>query len=426
GKSIFAIYPDVPKISEHIRRALSGESFTACVEIGELILDIRYSPLTSRGGRILGVIGVATVITETRHAQVAIQESAERYRELFENANDIIYTHDLKGNFTSLNRSGERITGYSRDEAMQLNVSDVIVPEDLAFVRSMIAQKTTSNVPTVYEVDIITKAGQRVRLEVSTRLILRYGTPIGVQGIARDLTERKHSEQALRESQAFFNSFMDNSPAVAFMKDADGRYVYVNKPFEKVFGQKLSFLKGRTSFDWLPPISAADTHEDDLKVLEGGRPQESIESLPAGDGTTHHWLVFKFPTIDSAGRRYISGVGVDITERRLAEEALAQQAQREAMSHRISQAIRCSLDSHEIYQTAVRELGSYLDVDRCSLFMRDDRGNCATNAAEYHAEGVQPAATDFPLAHLQTLITALDHTGVLVFYDAAHDERIKD
>ena len=88
---------------------------------------------------------------------------------------------------------------------------------------------------------------------------------------------------------------MDNSPAVAFMKDDEGRYVYVNKPFEKVFGQKLSFLKGRTSFDWLPPISAADTHDDDLKVLESGRPRECVESLPAGDGKLRHWLVFKFP-----------------------------------------------------------------------------------------------------------------------------------
>jgi PAS domain S-box-containing protein len=105
---------------------------------------------------------------------------------------------------------------------------------------------------------------------------------------------------------------------------------------------------------------------------------------------------------------------------------LAQQAQREAMTHRISQAIRCSLDSHEIYKTAVRELGAYLDVDRCSLFMRDDRSNCALNVAEYHREGVNPAASDFALAHLQTLIKALDETGVLPFVDAANDQRIAD
>ena len=67
----------------------------------------------------------------------------------------------------------------------------------------------------------------------------------------------------------------------------------------------------------------------------------------------------------------MGGVGVDITARRLAEGALSQQAEREAISHRISQAIRCSLDSSEVFHTAVRELGSHLDVDRCSLFMKD-------------------------------------------------------
>ena len=58
--------------------------------------------------------------------------------------------------------------------------------------------------------------------------------------------------------------------------------------------------------------------------------------------------------------------------------------------------------------------------------MRDDRAKCATNVAEYHADGVQPAASDFALAHLQTLIAALDKTGVLAFYDAANDARITD
>lgn len=379
-----------------------------------------------RRGQPIGVRGVVRDITDQQNADEAIRESEERYRELFENANDIIYTHDLQGNFTSLNRTGERITGYSREETMTMNVADVIAPEYLNLAREMIAHKTAENVSTVYEVDLISKKGRRVRLEVSTRLIFRDGKPVGVQGIARDLTERKHSEEALRETQAFFNSFMDNSPAVAFMKDHTGRYVYVNKPFERLFGQKLSFLKGRMSFDWLPPETAAQTHDHDLKILHSGRPEQIIETIPTEDGTPHYWLVFKFPTIDASGNKYVAGVGVDITERRRAEDALAQQAEREAMVHRISQAIRCSLESHEIYQTAVRELGSYLDVDRCSLFMKDDRAQCARNVAEYHAEGVQPAASDFALGHLQSLVKALDETGVLPFSDAASDKRIAD
>ena len=379
-----------------------------------------------RRGNAIGVRAVVRDITDQHKADDAIRESEERYRELFQNANDIIYTHDLQGNFTSLNRTGERITGYSREETMKMNVADVIAPEYLGLAREMIAHKAAEHVSTVYEIDIISKSARRVRLEVSTRLIFRDGKPIGVQGIARDLTERKHSEEALRETQAFFNSFMDNSPAVAFMKDDTGRYVYVNKPFERLFGQNLNFLKGRTSFDWLPTETAAATHEHDLKVLNDGLPEEIIETVPTEDGTPHHWLVFKFPTVDSAGNKYIAGVGVDISERRRAEEALAQQAQREGMIHRISQAIRFSLDSHEIYETAVRELGTYLAVDRCSLYMRDDRSQCARNVAEFHSDGVEPAASDFALSHLQTLVTALKQTGVLPFADAANDLRIKD
>ena len=382
-----------------------------------------YLDLPFRNEELL--VKVARLV-ERHRVGVAIRESEERYRELFENANDIIYTHDLNGNFTSLNRTGERITGYSREEAMKMNVADVIAPDYLNLARDMIAHKTAEHVSTVYEIDIISRKRRRVRLEVSTRLIFRDGKPIGVQGIARDLTERKHSEEALRETQAFFNSFMDNSPAVAFMKDDTGRYVYVNKPFERLFGQTLDFLRGRTSFDWLPPETAAQTHEHDLKVLSNSIPEEIIETVPTRDGTPHHWLVFKFPTIDSAGNKYVAGVGVDISERRRAEEALAQQAQREAMAHRISQAIRCSLDSREIYRTAVRELGAYLAVDRCSLFMRDDRTKRALNVAEFHTEGVKPAASDFALDHLQPLIKALDETGVLSFSDAAHDQRIAD
>ncbi len=426
GQSMFDVYSEYPNVAVNIRRALAGEAFTVAVEVQGMAFEVRYSPLTDESNIVIGVIGVATDITEQRRVERAIRESEERYRELFENANDIIYTHDLAGNFTSLNRSGERITGYSREETMTMNVADVIAPEYLTLAREMMAHKASSLLPTVYELDIISKDGRRVRLEVSTELIFAEGKPVGVQGIGRDLTERKKSEEALLETQAFFNSFMDNSPAVAFMKDVEGRYVYVNKPFERLFGKSLAFLQGKQSYDWLPPELAEQTHHHDLKVLQTGLPEEIIETVPTEDGSLHHWLVFKFPTSDSAGNKFVAGVGVDVTARRRAEEALTQTAEREAMTRRISQAIRGSFNSQEIYQTAVRELGSYLNVDRCSLFMRNDLMQCAMNVAEYHAEGVQPAATDFPLGHLQALVTALDETGVLPFNDAANDRRIVD
>jgi PAS domain S-box-containing protein len=375
--------------------------------------------LTSVGSQIALAI-------ERKRAEAALRESEHGYRELFENANDIIYTHDLAGNFTSLNRTGEVLTGYSREEAKQMNISDVLAPESLAIARQMLAQKALLNAPTVYELEIIAKDGHRVRLEVSTRNIYKDQNPVGVQGIARDLTDRRRSEAALQESQAFFHSFMNNSPAIAFMKDEAGRYVYVNEPFERVFGHKLNFLRGKTSFDWLPETAARKTHENDLEVLSNGKSQEIIEIVPMVDGSTHDWLVFKFPMTDGAGRRFVAGVGVDITDRRRAQEALSRQAEREALTHVISQAVRRSLDASEIFRTAVNELGSHLNVDRCSLYMKDARRNRAVMVAEFHASEVEPAGKDFDLPSLTRLIQALDQKGVLAFDDAARDERIAE
>jgi len=145
----------------------------------------------------VGVQGIARDITTRKQAESALRESEERYRELFENAHDIIYTHDLAGNFTSLNKTGERITGYTREEATRLNIVEVIAPEHLARAREMMSRKEFIRAATVYELEIIAKDGQRVPLEVSTRLVYTNGQPVGVQGIARDIAERKNTEAKL-------------------------------------------------------------------------------------------------------------------------------------------------------------------------------------------------------------------------------------
>src|SRR5258705_6252177 len=150
GQSVFDIYRDNSQVLDNVRRALAGEAFSSAVEVGELTFETRYTPLTDDSGAFVGVIGVATDTTENRKAQQALLENEERYRELFENANDIIYTHTIQGHFTSLNRTGQEITGYSREEALRMNIVDVLAPEYVSIARQMIAQKTDEKLPTVY------------------------------------------------------------------------------------------------------------------------------------------------------------------------------------------------------------------------------------------------------------------------------------
>jgi PAS domain S-box-containing protein len=139
-------------------------------------------------------------VVERKRAAEALRESEERYRELFENANDIIYTLDLEGRFTSINKVGQRITGYTTSEALKLNLVEIVAPEYGEVARRMLglALKEQS---TAYEIDIIARDGQRVAVEASMRLIYRDAAPIGIQGIARDVTERKRLEAQFLQSQ---------------------------------------------------------------------------------------------------------------------------------------------------------------------------------------------------------------------------------
>jgi two-component system cell cycle sensor histidine kinase/response regulator CckA len=160
-----------------------------------------YNTVRTEGVGTPIVRSMARDITERKRAESALRESEERYRDLVENAHDIIFSHDLKGNYTSVNRAAEQITGYTREECLRLNITDTIAPEHVSKTREMMAKKLAGEKVTAYEVDLLAKDGKRIAVEVNTKLVLQDGVPVGVQGIARDVTERKHLEDQLRQSQ---------------------------------------------------------------------------------------------------------------------------------------------------------------------------------------------------------------------------------
>jgi PAS domain S-box-containing protein len=123
----------------------------------------------------------------------------ERYLDLFENANDMVFTHDLNGRITSINQTGERLLQRRRENLLSHNLLDLIAEEQRAAARHWLDQVVQgAELPTA-EWDFLNSAGQRVKLEISSRVIEQNGKPPEVEGIARDITERRRLERELIE-----------------------------------------------------------------------------------------------------------------------------------------------------------------------------------------------------------------------------------
>lgn len=138
-------------------------------------------------------------LSDRERAEEALRESEERYRDLIENANDIVFTLDLQGEVTSINKAVERLTGFSREELLNMNMSQFLTPGSAETARKMTERKLGGEERTNYEVDVQAKHGRPLTLEISSRLALKSGKPVGIQGVARDITARRRAEEALRE-----------------------------------------------------------------------------------------------------------------------------------------------------------------------------------------------------------------------------------
>jgi PAS domain S-box-containing protein len=129
-----------------------------------------------------------------------VKASEERFRELFENANDVIFLLDLKGRLMAINRAAESLTGYTRAEVLGKNMEDFVAAESRHFSQDSIRAHLGGSPNQHFELRMLPKNGGVRFLEVSTRVIYRKGLAVAIQGIGRDVTERKQAEQKLRES----------------------------------------------------------------------------------------------------------------------------------------------------------------------------------------------------------------------------------
>ena len=267
-----------------------------------------------------------------KQTEKALRQSEELYRSTFENAAVGIAHVAPDGRWLSVNERLCRIVGYSREELLAgVTFQQLTPPEDLHSDLAQLEDLLAGRIPTYsMEKRYIHKEGRLVWINLTVSLQRdEAGQPRYCIAVIEDITRRKQTEQALRESEERlreseerFRAFMDNSPAVAWMKDEAGRHVYVSKSLAQRFGVRVEDWLGKTDFEIWPPEIAREFHENDQAVLESGQTRDvTEESIGPGGERSYYWN-FKFLTPGADGRKYVGGVGIDVTERRRIEAAL--------------------------------------------------------------------------------------------------------
>jgi PAS domain S-box-containing protein len=268
---------------------------------------------------------------ELVRSQKSLAESELRYRMLVENLQEGIWVIDADAVTTYVNPKMAEMLGYTVSEMMGRSLFDFMDEESKKYTIERLELKR-KGIREVVDNEYIKKDGSRLYATVSAAPLMEAGEYRGAIAGIVDITERKKAEEALRESQERFRAILDNMGNVVYMKDLEGRHIFVNRLFEIVARRSKADIYGRTNRELFPERISAEFEKSDMKVLEYDRPMEFEESLPIEDGL-HSYISIKFPLKDTKGNTYaVCGVSTDITNLKNAEEALrkSEQSLREA------------------------------------------------------------------------------------------------
>uniref|UniRef100_C6E8J1 histidine kinase n=1 Tax=Geobacter sp. (strain M21) TaxID=443144 RepID=C6E8J1_GEOSM len=261
-------------------------------------------------------------------------EELERFKALLDHSNEAIILIEVStGRIVDLNDSASRQTGWSHDELLQQSLFDLSNLEQNPAAQALIRSADDMGASGMLVVtELHRKNGGRFPAEITLNR-MQFRDNSYVLAVARDITQRKAMEEALRESEEFLKNIVDHIPAVVFAKEVQGlRFVTINKACQEVFGLSRAEVLGRTNYDLFPKEQADFFTKVDRETLAKGElvevPEEII-STPSGDRILR---VKKIPLFDNQGKeRFLLGIAEDITERKQLEEKLLQSQKMEAI-----------------------------------------------------------------------------------------------
>jgi diguanylate cyclase (GGDEF)-like protein/PAS domain S-box-containing protein len=269
---------------------------------------------------------------ERKRAEEALRDSEERYRTILENVEDGYYETDLAGNLTAFNDSMCRISNTPKEQLIGLNNRRYMDPENAKRVYQAFNEVYRTGKPyRAFDWEITRRDGRRTCVEASISLRKdASGKPIGFRGILRDITERKRTEELLRQSEEKYRTIIENIQDGYFEVDLAGNFTFFNDTVCRHFGHSAEELKGMNYRQYTDEQSALKLSQFYVKLYRTGEPIKSLDfEMIRKDGTKGTFDVSVSLIRDSGGKPIgFRGICRDVTERKRAEAALRESEER--------------------------------------------------------------------------------------------------
>lgn len=215
--------------------------------------------------------------------------------------------------------------GYSKNEFLKMTLDQLCLPEEAeSFLRNLKEEMKASG-PTETRCHYKKKDGTFFLAKGVRFPVLLDGVESGLI-TAFDIARQESALSALRDTEEKFQAFMAHNPSTAWIKDENFRYIYCNPNLEQLLRARPGSLTGQNDFDLFPAETARMLRENDIAVLNSGKPMETVEAVPGIDGKMRQWSVIKFLIPGPQGTRLIAGEAYDFTEQKAAEEKIRFQA----------------------------------------------------------------------------------------------------
>ncbi len=280
-------------------------------------------------------------IEERKHAQEELRKSEERYRLITENSSDVIWTLDFSGKFTYVSPSVKQLTGHTQEEMLALPMDQTLVPESVQKVmntleRELSRPEAERKTHDSLEVQQYTKNREIIDIEVSVSWILDDDNqPIGIQGISRDISERKRTEQALLKSEEKHRTILESIDDAYFESDLDANLTFINRAMEEMTGYSEAELLGIPFRKYNDEKSYDIVHNTFSEVIKTGRKRGQIYcSIVTKQNKVKHIGMVATPKRGKDDTIIgIQGVARDITDQRNLEQKLRQTQKMEAIGN---------------------------------------------------------------------------------------------